>query len=72
MPPLLYDTYTHSYNRGVNRGNTFFEERNYEYFMELYEKHIAPVADTFAYCQMKNRFHLFVNNILACSTALHL
>ena len=28
--------------------------------MKLYEKHIAPVADTFAYCLLKNHFHLAV------------
>ena len=36
------------------------EERNYEYFLKLYEKHITPVADTFAYCLMRNHFHISV------------
>jgi len=58
--PLLYDTYYHIYNRGVNRGNIFFEERNYEHFLKLYEKHVAPAVDTFAYCLLKNHFHLAV------------
>jgi len=57
---LLYDTCYHIYNRGVNRGNIFFEERNYEYFMKPYEKHVAPVADTFAYCLLCNHFHFAV------------
>ena len=48
--PLLYDTYYHIYNRGTNGENIFVQERNYEYFLKLYEKHIVPVADTFAYC----------------------
>jgi len=39
----LFDTYYHLYNRGVNRGNIFIEERNYEYFLKRYEKHITPV-----------------------------
>jgi len=56
--PLLYDTYYHIYNRGVNRENIFFEERNYEYFLKLYWKHIAAVVDTFAYCLLRNHFHL--------------
>jgi hypothetical protein len=59
-PPLRYDTYYHIYNRGVNRGSIFFEERNCEYFLKLYEKHIAPVADTFAYCLLDNHFHVSV------------
>jgi len=58
--PLLFDTYYHIYNRGVNRENIFFEERNYEYFLKLYEKHIEPVVDTFGYCLLRNHFHLVV------------
>jgi REP element-mobilizing transposase RayT len=58
--PLLYDTYYHIYNRGVNRENIFFEERNYEYFLKLYDKHITPVADTFGYSLLRNHFHLVV------------
>jgi REP element-mobilizing transposase RayT len=56
--PLLYDTYYHIYNRGVNRGNIFFEERNYDLFLKLYEKHLTAVTDLFAYCMLKNHFHL--------------
>lgn len=59
-PPLLYDTYYHIYNRGVNRENIFFEKRNYAYFLKLYEKHIAPVVDTFGYCLLRNHFHFSV------------
>ena len=47
--PLLYDTYYHIYNRGVKRENIFIEERNYELFLRLYEKHLMPLVDTFAY-----------------------
>ncbi len=59
-PPLLYDTYYHIYNRGTNRENIFREERNYEYFLKLYIKHIEPVAETFAYCLLRNHFHVLV------------
>ena len=58
--PLLYNTYYHIYNRGVNRENIFIEERNYEYFLKLYEKHVEPIVDTFAYCLLRNHFHLSV------------
>lgn len=58
--PLLYDTYYHIYNRGNNRENIFIQERNYDYFMKLYEKHISPIADTFAYCLLRNHFHVSV------------
>ncbi len=56
--PLLYDTYYHIYNRGVNGENIFVEERNYDLFLKLYERHITPVADTFAYCMLRNHFHV--------------
>ncbi len=59
-PSLLYDTYYHIYNRGTNRENIFREERNYEYFLKLYIKHIEPVAETFAYCLLRNHFHVLV------------
>ncbi len=59
-PALLYDTYYHIYNRGTNRENIFREERNYAYFLKLYDQHIEPVAETFAYCLLRNHFHVLV------------
>jgi REP element-mobilizing transposase RayT len=50
----------HIYNRGNNRENIFLEQRNYEYFLRLYERYISPVADTYAYCLLRNHFHLLV------------
>src|ERR1043165_3191633 len=58
--PLLYDTYYHIYNRGVNRENIFIEERNYDLFLKLLEKHLLPVVDLVAYCMLRNHFHLLV------------
>ncbi len=58
--PLLYDTHYHIYNRGVNRENIFREERNYDYFLRLYIQHIEPVAEMFAYCLLRNHFHLLI------------
>ena len=58
--PLLYDTYYHIYNRGVNGENIFFEERNYDLFLRLYEKHLLQVTDLFAYCMLRNHFHVSV------------
>ena len=58
--PLLYDTYYHIYNRGVNGENIFVEERNYDLFLRLYEKHLSMVTDLFSYCLLKNHFHVLV------------
>lgn len=59
-PPLLFDTYYHIYNRGNNRENIFIQERNYEHFLKLYSKYIDPIAETFAYCLLRNHFHVSV------------
>ncbi len=59
-PPLGYDAYYHIYNRGTNRDNIFIEKRNYQYFLELYLKHVVPVAFTYAYCLMRNHFYLLI------------
>ncbi len=58
--PLMSGHYHHIYNRGNNGENLFIEERNYAYFFQLYTRYIFPVAETFAYCLMKNHFHLLV------------
>jgi REP element-mobilizing transposase RayT len=58
--PLQFDAFYHIYNRGNNRENLFVEERNYPYFMQLYAKHILPIAETFAYCLMPNHFHFLI------------
>ena len=57
-PPLQSAVFYHIYNRGTNRENIFVEERNYRYFLLLYAKYIEPVAETYAYCLLKNHFHL--------------
>ena len=58
--PLLGDQYYHVYNRGNNREPLFRERRNYPYFLKLYAKYIEPVAETYAYCLLKNHFHLLI------------
>jgi REP element-mobilizing transposase RayT len=57
---LHYGGYYHIFNRGNNRETIFREQRNYSYFIKLYEKYIPLVADTFAYCLLPNHFHLLV------------
>jgi len=51
--------YYHIFNRGIAGTNIFLEERNYAHFLSLYAKHVEPVAETFAYCLLRNHFHLF-------------
>ncbi|MBN2614028.1 MAG: hypothetical protein JXB00_20900 [Bacteroidales bacterium] len=58
--PLIHGNYYHIYNCGINGEALFRENSNYEYFLWLYEKHVTPVADTFAWCLMGNHFHFLV------------
>lgn len=58
--PLAYETCYHIYNRGNNREDIFVQERNYRHFLKLYARYVDPVAETFAFCLLKNHFHLLV------------
>ena len=58
--PLQSGKYYHIYNRGNNRENIFHETSNYRHFLNLYAKHVSPVADTYAYCLLRNHFHFLV------------
>ena len=49
--------YYHLYNRGVNKGNIFFSDRNYSYFLFLMDRYFKDTADILAYCLMPNHFH---------------
>ncbi len=58
--PLLHGHYYHIYNRGNNSSAIFFEDENYYHFLRLYAKYIEPITETFAWCLLKNHFHLLV------------
>ncbi len=58
--PLKPGGFYHILDRGVNRENIFFEERNYLRFLSLYATYIVPVVETYAYCLLRNHFHILV------------
>jgi putative transposase len=58
--PIEFGNYYHIYNRGNNSGDLFFEPENYYHFLRLYEKYVDPIAETYAWCLLKNHFHLLV------------
>jgi REP element-mobilizing transposase RayT len=58
--PLKPGGFYHIFDRGVNRENIFLEERNYIHFLSLYATYIIPVAETYAYCLLRNHFHILV------------
>ena len=60
IEPLKNGLYYHIYNRGINSDILFKENSNYEHFLRLYDTHINPIAETYAWCLMKNHFHFLV------------
>jgi len=60
MEPLVNGYYYHIYNRGINSENLFIDKNNYEYFLNLYNKYIPTIAESFAWCLMPNHFHFLV------------
>jgi putative transposase len=60
-PPLRRGAYYHIFNRGDNGESLFVEAGNYSHFLERYFHYIEPVADTYAYCLMKNHFHFLLH-----------
>ncbi len=58
--PLIEGNYYHIYNRGINSSDLFFENENYLHFLKLYDKYVSPIAETFAWCLLKNHFLLLV------------
>lgn len=59
-PAIRSNTIYHIFNRGNNRENLFLEEHNYAYFLMLYLKHVSPFVETYAFCLLRNHFHLLV------------
>ena len=55
-----HDTFFHVYNRGNNKEDIFIEDKNYSYFLKLIKDHLLGVAEIYAYCLLKNHFHLII------------
>ena len=60
IEPLKHGSYYHIYNRGINSDILFKEKANYEHFLKLFYLHVNPIAETYAWCLMKNHFHFLV------------
>jgi len=57
---LFSGQFYHIYNRGNNSEDIFIEDKNYQYFFDLWGKYIVPIAETYSYCLMRNHFHFLV------------
>lgn len=65
----------HIYNRGNNRENIFLEDDNYTYFLNLVTKYLLPISEIYAYCLLKNHFHILLrikDNLEIVEEKMHL
>lgn len=58
--PLEQGNYYHIYNRGNNGIDIFYDTESYYHFLKLYDRYISPIAETYAWCLLKNHFHILV------------
>ena len=55
------DCLYHIYNRGNDKQQIFFNDKNYFFFLEKIQKYIAPNCNILAWCLMPNHFHLLIH-----------
>jgi hypothetical protein len=54
---LVPGNFYHIYNRACGDEKIFVEERNYRFFMDLFEERLMQYVDLFSYCLIPNHFH---------------
>ena len=53
-------SFYHIYNRGNDKRTIFFQERNYDFFLQKVKKYIASHSNLLAWTLMPNHFHFLV------------
>ena len=59
-PDLIPGNFYHIYNRANGNEKLFFQERNYDYFLQRYSYYLSDYLETYAYSLLQNHFHLLV------------
>ena len=59
-PLLEPGKYYHVYNRAKNGEPLFEDEGAYRFFLKLYQAHICPIAETYAYCLLSDHLHFLI------------
>jgi len=57
---LIPGNFYHIYNRACGAEKIFVEERNYRFFMDLFEDRLHEYVDLYCYCLIPNHFHFLV------------
>jgi putative transposase len=57
---MIPGEFYHLFNHANGWENVFIEDKNYDFFLKKMTQHILPVCRIYAYCLMKNHFHLLV------------
>jgi REP element-mobilizing transposase RayT len=52
--------YYHVYNRAKNGDPLFEDEEACRFFLKLYQAHICPIAETYAYCLLSDHLHFLI------------
>ena len=50
----------HIYNMGNHKDLLFFEDENYQFFLQKIRDYIQPVSEILGYCLMPNHFHMMI------------
>lgn len=59
--PFVAGEFYHFFNRANSQTDKlFYQERNYRYFLKLWEKHMDKHFEVWSYCLMANHFHFLV------------
>jgi REP element-mobilizing transposase RayT len=52
--------YYHVYNRAKNGDPLFDDEEAFRFFLKLYQAHVLPIAETYAYCMLSDHLHFLI------------
>ena len=58
--PLLPENTYHLFSRANGNELLFLNDNNYQFFLDRFQKHTVPVANTLAFCLLPNHFHILV------------
>lgn len=57
---IIPGNFYHIYNRANGSEKIFVEERNYGFFMDLFEDRMMEYVELYSYCLIPNHFHFLV------------